>query len=344
MTTGPQVIEEETTAGNPIPPLRKERRAGAGRLQSTASRYALVGVWALMFAMFSVLEPDTFFSLQTVSAILGSQSVLLLLATAALCTFVVGEFDLSFAAVMGLSATTLLVLAGTHGVNIVIACIAAIGVAVLCGIVNAIFIVLLDVPSLIVTLGMATFLQGIAVALTSSNTLSLFNPSFSDFAVSEVLGLPLSFYYAVAVVALFAYVLAWTPVGRHMTFVGANKEVARLAGIRVQLIRAMSYVVGAGLAGFAGVVLVASVGGFDASGSSTYLLPALAAVFLGTAVVQPGQFNPVGTLIGIYFLQTGIFGLQLMGYSGWIQDAFYGAGLVIAVTATALIRRRSTRS
>ena len=55
-------------------------------------------------------------------------------------------------------------------------------------------------------------------------------------------------------------------------------------------------------------------------------------MFLGTAIVMPGQFNPMGTFLGIYFLETGILGLQLLGYSGWVQDAFYGAGLVAAVT------------
>jgi hypothetical protein len=67
-----------------------------------------------------------------------------------------------------------------------------------------------------------------------------------------------------------------------------------------------------------------TAGGFDPTASPSYLLPALAAVFLGTAVVVPGQFNPLGTLIGIYFLETGIIGLQLLGYSGRVQDAFYG--------------------
>jgi ribose transport system permease protein len=126
-----------------------------------------------------------------------------------------------------------------------------------------------------------------------------------------------------------------------MLFVGANPEVARLAGIRVQRVRAGAYLAGAVLAGLAGVILVATVGGFDSSTSATYLLPALAAVFLGTSVVQPGMFNPIGTIIAIYFLTTGIFGLQLLGFSGWIQNVFYGAGLVVAVALAKVVRERS---
>ena len=129
-----------------------------------------------------------------------------------------------------------------------------------------------------------------------------------------------------------------------MTFVGANREVARLAGVRVNRIRFMSYVSGSTIAGLGGVLLVSSLGGFDPSSSAGYLLPALSAVFLGTAVVQPGRFNPIGTLIGIYFLASGILGLQLMGLGGWIEDVFYGAALVVAVAVSSLIRRRRGRS
>ena len=64
-------------------------------------------------------------------------------------------------------------------------------------------------------------------------------------------------------------------------------------------------------------------------------------MFLGTTVVQPGQFNPIGTMIAIWFLWTGIFGLQLLGFAGWVQNVFYGAGLVIAVALAKVVRSRS---
>ena len=93
------------------------------------------------------------------------------------------------------------------------------------------------------------------------------------------------------------------------------------------------------LCGVGGVVIAAGLGGFDPSSSVTYLLPTFSAVFLGTAVVQPGRFNPIGTLAGVYFLATGILGLQELGYAGWISDVFYGAALIIAVTLSTVVRR-----
>jgi ribose transport system permease protein len=142
---------------------------------------------------------------------------------------------------------------------------------------------------------------------------------------------------------VFAYMLAWTPLGRHILFVGTNRDVARLAGINVNRIRIGSYLSASLVAGLSGVLVVATVGGFDPTGAAGYLLPALSAVFLGTAIVKPGQFNPVGTVLALFFLETGIYGLQLMGLSGWVQDVFYGAGLVIAVTISTIVRVRSKR-
>jgi ribose transport system permease protein len=197
------------------------------------------------------------------------------------------------------------------------------------------------VPSLIVTLGSASFFLGLAELISSSTIVSISSRTFSNIALHNFLGLPLSFYYGLILCAGFTYVLTWMPIGRHVVFVGANREVARLAGINVDRVRAGSYIAASLIAGLAGILLVMTVGGFDPTASATYLLPALAAVFLGTAIVTPGQFNPMGTFLGIYFLETGILGLQLLGYTGWVQDAFYGAGLVLAVTVATLVRAKS---
>jgi ribose transport system permease protein len=67
-----------------------------------------------------------------------------------------------------------------------------------------------------------------------------------------------------------------------------------------------------------------------------------ASVFLGTAIMEPGRFNPLGTWVGIYFLATGILGLKLLGLQAWVSPVFYGGVLVIAVTISTLLRRRAS--
>lgn len=311
-------------------------------LHTIASRYALVLVWLAVALLYYLIMPDTFGTWGAVRAIFGGQPVLVFLAMSALITLMVGEFDLSIASIMGLAATVVPVLAGLHGVNIWVACVVALAACTLVGVVNAFFVVRLDVSSLVVTLGTGTLVIGISQAMSSSNVVSVRAEVFSDLALYPVLGMPVSFFYGLALALGIAYVMGYTPLGRHMLFVGANREVARLAGIRVNRIRAGAYIVASFVAGLAGLILVSTLGGFDSTTSSQFLLPALAAVFLGTAVVQPGRFNPIGTLIAIYFLWTGIFGLQLLGFAGWIQNVFYGAGLVVAVALAKIVRNRST--
>lgn len=333
-----------TTAAAPPPSVPTPRRRLPGWIDEAIHRFAVVGVWAAMLLVYIILEPTKILQTATFQSIFGSQQALVFLALAALCTLVVGEFDLSIASVMGISATVVPVLAVEHHMNIVEASVIGVFVGTACGLVNAFVIVIVGVDGFVVTLGSSTFLLGLTILLSHSTTLSGLDPNAATFTVTNFLGLPLSFYYGLALALLFAYILSFTPLGRHMTFVGANREVARLAGVRVNRIRFMSYVIGATVAGLGGVLLVITLGGFDPASSAAYLLPSLSAVFLGTAVVQPGRFNPLGTLVGIYFLATGILGLQLLGLGGWIEDAFYGAALVIAVAVSSVIRRRRGRS
>ena len=124
-----------------------------------------------------------------------------------------------------------------------------------------------------------------------------------------------------------------------MRFVGASREVSRLSGVRVDRIRFGSFVFAGLLSGVGAVISVAAIGGFNATTSDSYLLPVFASVFLGTAIFEPGRFNPIGTLVGIYFLATGILGLQLLGLQSWVSQVFYGGVLVVAVTISTLLHR-----
>jgi ribose transport system permease protein len=330
----------EVAAGTP-PVVTGERpgpRTG-GLLRTFAARYALIAVWALMALYFYVQVPGTFGTSGTFSSIFGSQQVLVFLAMSALITLVVGEFDLSVAAMMGITATTIPVLAGMHGMNIVLACVLGVGAAVLAGVVNAFFVVVMDVSSFVVTLGMGTLLTGMAQMISGSTIVSVSSRGLAEIFIGELFGLPYAFYYGVALALLLAYVLAWTPLGRAMVFVGTNREVARLAGIRVQRIRFGAYVVAGLLAGLSGLILVASVGGFDSSTATSFLLPALAAVFLGATASRTGTPNVGGTFLGVVIAGIIANGLTIVGAEPFVQRMVTGAIILAAV----LMRRIGQR-
>jgi len=66
----------------------------------------------------------------------------------------------------------------------------------------------------------------------------------------------------------------------------------------------------------------------------------VAAAFLGATTIMPGRFNPIGSIAAVYFLVTGITGLQLLGVETFVQQLFYGGALILAVALSQFARRR----
>jgi ribose transport system permease protein len=330
--TGPETAAAQV-------PTRRRKPHGFRRF---AERYAVVGVWIVMFGAYAAAEPNLFLRTGTLQAIFSSQQPLVFMATALLCTVCVGEFvDLSVPAVYGFAATILAVLTVNAHWNVWAAALAAVAGAALIGAVNAYLVVIVGVNTIVVTLGMSTLLLGVSLWISNLNTVSGLPADFAQIALFPVGGLPVSFFYGIALILLFAYVLYFTPLGRHMRFVGSSREVSRLSGVRVQRIRFGAFVMAGIIAGVGAVIGVAALGGFNPTTATSYLLPVFASVFLGTAIIDPGRFNPVGTLIGIYFLATGILGLQLLGLQAWVSPVFYGGVLIAAVTISTLLQRRT---
>jgi ribose transport system permease protein len=302
-------------------------------------RYGILLVWLLIVIVFSILRPTTFFTFGNLGTIAGSQAVLVFVSLALLPTLIAGEFDVSVSSVTGISLVLIGWLNVLHHWPIGLAIAVALGVGLCVGAVNAFFVVVTQVPSIIVTLGMGTLLIGVTVGINSLSTGGI-SPGLVNAAHDNVLGLPLAFYYGVLATALFWYVLSHTPLGRYLYFVGASRNVARLSGLPVSGIRAGAFVVGSVMSALAGVLLAGWISASDPNVGPTFLLPAFAAAFLGSSVFEPGRFNPWGTFVAVYFLVTGVTGLELLGVAGWIEQVFYGASLILAVAISRFAARR----
>ncbi|WAX58339.1 ABC transporter permease [Jatrophihabitans cynanchi] len=300
--------------------------------------------WALMIAIFAGLRPHTFWTTGTVQAILNSQSSLVILAIAIVPTLVVGDYDLSVAANSGLVSTIVATVTVMDGWPLWAGIVLAVAAACAVGVVNAVLVVVLNLNSIIMTLGMATLLDGVALAVSNSQTLSGVSSGFTDAFTHLYFGIQISVLYIIVVALVVAYVLQASPIGRQMTFAGQSRAAAVLVGIKTHRIRLGAYLAGSLLAALSGIVALASQGGISPGLSETQLLPAFAAAFFSTVVFTIGRFNAWGTVAAIYFLTTGIVGLQILGATGWAADVFYGAALVLAVAGFTLVRRRLTGS
>jgi ribose transport system permease protein len=314
-------------------------------LARSVERYALLGAWGVTCVIFGILRPDTFLTTSNFTTIFGSQAILVVLTLALLVPLTAGDYDLSVAATMGLASMTLAILNVNHGWSIWTSILAALVVGLLVGLINGALVVLLDIDSLIATLGTSTFIAGIILWISNSQTISGVSDTLINIVVvNRFLGIPLEFYYGIALGLVMLYVFEFMPVGRRLLFVGRGRSVARLSGISVPRLRWGALAASGLISAFAGVLYAGTLGSADPTSSLSFLLPAFAAAFLGATTIMPGRFNPIGSIAAVYFLVTGITGLQLLGVQTFVQQLFYGGALVLAVALSQFARRRDARA
>ncbi len=300
-----------------------------------ASRYGLLVVLVVVVAVFSILLPSVYPTFRDFKGIVNSEAIVLLLALALTVVLRTGDFDLSVAAMMTVTAALSTELI-KHGAGIGVVLIVALIAGVIVGTVNGFLVVRLGVSSFIVTLGMMTALGGIAYAITDSNVVLGIGGPVLGIVRDNFLGIPLLTWYGWALVVVLWYVYERTPVGRYMLFVGGSPDSAKLAGLPVARIRMGAFIGASVISSFTGILLAGYLAGIDPSVGPGYLLPPFVGAFLSPTVFILGRFNAFGTLVGLYLLAAVTTGLQLEGGAPWVTSVVNGVALVVAVTAARL--------
>lgn len=335
----PQSQTDKAPASGSTPAT--SRGAHRHRVGELSERFGLVIAWLVVIAVFGILRPDTFLTTGNFSTILGSQAVLVVLTLGLIIPMTTGDFDLSVAFTLTLSAMVVAILNVNHHWAIVPAILVALALGGVVGLINGLVATFFAIDAIIVTLGVGTFIGGVVQWISGSNTVSGVSQSLVNAVVAHrVFTIPLEFYYGIALCFALWYLFEFTPLGRRLLIVGRGRNVARLSGLRVQRLRVGALAASGVVAAFAGVLYAGTSGAADPTSGTQLLLPAFAAAFLGATSIKPGRFNPWGSVIAVYFLVTGITGLQILGVQSFVQDLFYGGALVVAVCLSQLARHR----
>jgi ribose transport system permease protein len=153
------------------------------------------------------------------------------------------------------------------------------------------------------------------------------------------LGIPNIFLVMVGEFILLWLVLERTALGRRAYAVGGNVTAAQLRGIPVARIRLLAFTVMGLLAGLGGVLLASYSQTINVSTfQGNYLLDGLTSVFLGAAVLRPGQFHIVGTFVGVLLISTLLVGMTAVGVSYQYESLLEGFVLIVAVGFARLVR------
>jgi ribose transport system permease protein len=339
--------DDERVAAAPMPtsppkePRPRPERVTSSTFVRVSERIGVPVALVIIIIIFGILEPSTFLTVGNLTTILASQAVLVILTLGLIIPLRTGDYDLSVAGTLTLSAMMVGVLNASMGISILLVIPCALAMGVLVGLLNGVISLYFRINPFIVTLGMGTFLLGIVLLISNDQTFSGVSPGLVDVVILDrFLGVPLEFYYVLVVAAVIFYVFDYTAVGKRMLFVGTGRDVARLSGIHVGRLRIGALVSAGFLAALAGIIYAGTSGSADPTSGSSFLLPAFAAAYLGATTIKPGRFNPWGAVVAAYFLITGVTGLAIFGINTWVQDVFYGGALIIAVVMSQLVRRR----
>ena len=314
-------------------------------------RYGLLALFAGVTLYFALSEPS-FRSFDNIVSILQSVSTVGIIGLGVTVSMVVGGFDLSVGANAGftvmLCAICLVMFAWP---TVAVVPVALLG-GLLIGALNGALIVRLKVPDLLATLGMLFVLQGVQLLPSQGQSISsglvldgkeydgIFTEAFLYIGRGRVFGeIPFPIIiFAVCALALWV-VLEKTRWGRQLYAVGGNLEAARLAGIRVDRVRMLAYIVSGVLASLGGIILAARIGEGDVGAGSPFLLDAVAAALVGYAVLAVNRPNILGTTIGAVFLGIMLNGLTIKNFPYYTQDFVKGVVLMVALLLTFGVRR-----
>jgi ribose/xylose/arabinose/galactoside ABC-type transport system permease subunit len=276
-------------------------------------------VLVVMLSIFYVANPRVFSSFMTYRAIFISLPIAMFVVVPAVFIITSGEIDLSFPSTIGMSSWAF-ALTLQAGWNPFLSLIVAVAVGITTSFVVAILITHLKLSSLVATLGMNFLLRGLITIGSEGKGIQF--PQIRDTLLWQVFAgrigtFPVQILWGIAFVALGWLLFNRHRFGVHVHCIGDNPHSAEEMGISVERVKIQAFMfMGLG-ASLAGVLSVLVNQNWWPSTGEGYLLPTLAAVFVGGTPTWGGVGTVVGSAIGtatISFIETGIIAAGLTGY------------------------------
>ncbi|MFF2848732.1 ABC transporter permease [Streptomyces sp. NPDC058001] len=302
-----------------------------------ARQAGLVGVIVVLVLGFGLARP-LFLDGGNLINVLLQASVVGVLALGQTFVLITGGIDLSIGSTVAMSAVVSGLL--SHSLPAPVAILGGIAVGALAGLANGLLITLTRITPFIITLGTMSIFAGLALIIAGGQAVYDIPTNFQDLLAGRIAGIPIPVYLFVLLTVVAAICLRRTVFGEHLTAVGGNAEVARLAGINVKKFTASAYVLSGATAGLAGTVLVARLGAADPTLGADLLLTAIAATVMGGTKLAGGEGSMSGAAFGAVIIATLTAGLTTLNVQAFYQQVAVGAAIIIALLVDQLARGR----
>lgn len=300
---------------------------------------ARIGVFALLCIFMAILSP-VFLSIRNISNVITNASVLVILGVGETITIVAAGTDLSLGSILTITSVIAVILLKA-GVPYGLAMVVALLFGLILGLINGLLIAKIKLPPFISTYGLQWAIFGFAYVILRGYVLYDFDEKFRFIGngyLFNTIPMPIVVMFFVVIAGIF--LMRRTTLGREFYAIGANKETATMSGINVDKVVILAFSISGMLAALAGIVLVARINAVQANIGAPYLLPTIAAVFLGGTSPVGGQGGITGTVIGALIMTIVQNGMNLMGVPSVWREAIVGLMIIITLFLDIMARKR----
>jgi ribose/xylose/arabinose/galactoside ABC-type transport system permease subunit len=298
---------------------------------------ALIGVVALLA---SVLFPQQFPTFDNLRQILLNVSIETIVAVGMMVLMIAGVFDLSVGSVVALAGGVAAYLMVVAGVSVPVAILAGLAAALTVGWVNGYFVAKVGINPLIQTLATMGMVRGLALLVAGAGIQNL-PYEFIYIGQSKLLNIQSPVWWMLGVVVLFHWLTTHTIFFKRYYYIGGNERAADLSGIRVGRMKLYGFILSAGLAGLAGILLTSRIGAAISTMGKGMELRVITAVILGGASLGGGQGRIVGALLGTLFMGLIANVMVLARVSGYWQDIILGLILIGAIWFDIILKKQT---
>ncbi|HVT67128.1 MAG TPA: ABC transporter permease [Trebonia sp.] len=333
-------------AATPAPEKPAVRGTGLWRpgpeFLGRAREGGIIYPFLVLFVVLVILKGSIFANQTNMLEILDQQSATLIIAAAGTMVLIAGGIDLSVGATYALCQVIAMKLA-IAGTNPALAIIVGVVIGIGVGAVNGVIATFFRINSLIATLATSFVITGAAALITGGNLITNFTVTgYGDFAQTQWLDVTTAAWTMIGVVIILGVVLARTIAGRYMYAAGSNAEASRLAGVRVQWIKLVTFAISGGAAGLGGIIDSSRVLSASSSNGGTALtFTVLAGIVVGGTSILGGEGAIWRTVVGTLFIAIIGNGFTLLRWNVLYEQIAFGVILLLAVGGDAWSRLRT---
>ncbi|WP_339060513.1 ABC transporter permease [Tepidibacillus marianensis] len=320
----------------------KERKAsGLTSLLNFVSKWGTVIAIVLLFIFFTISMPQ-FIDASNLLTILRSISIVTVIAIGLTIALTVNGLDLSIGSAATFSNSLIVSFFVWYSMPTFVSLALALVITLVVAAINAILIVKVKIPDMLATLSTMFIFEGVAMTYTGGGSISEGMPRLDGTPTNgtlpdlfEKIGqAPYIIIIMLVVVAIVHVFLNHTKHGRYLYVVGGNMEAARLSGISVNRYRTLAYVLSTFFASLGGIMIAARIGSAQINAGAGYLMPAVAAAFIGSSFGGSGKPNAIGTFIGAILVGVLENGLVMMSVPYYSLNIVKGSVLALALAST----------